>query len=70
MEGGLLAILKLLDHTGTHEQEATFEGLDGTGGLLVLSREEWEDLGEPSELTITIVPGNRIKEIELPPVEI
>jgi hypothetical protein len=70
MKGDLLAIMKLLDHTGTHGQEVTFEGLDGTNGLLVLSRQEWEDLDEPSELTVTIFPGDRIKEIELPPVEI
>jgi hypothetical protein len=57
----LVAQQKLLDRTSETELDVTFESLeDGVYGIVVLSREEWEEMGEPEQITVMIMGGDQL----------
>ena len=63
----LLKSEKLLDLVGSvrdDDGEAfAFVSPDGKAGMqLMLQRVDWEEMGKPSKLTITIVPGDLLNE--------
>lgn len=35
---------------------------DADGALVLLEPDEWDDMGQPTEITITIEPGDRLNE--------
>ena len=50
---------KTLYKTSETELDVTYECLkDGVYGIVVLSREEWTEMGEPEQITVTIMGGD------------
>jgi hypothetical protein len=42
------------------------EGQETTDEVAYLSTEDWTDMGEPDEVTVTFEPGNLLEDVDAP----